>query len=99
MVSLVTDVREQIAVPVVDQHVLGQPAGGAPRDGRQLADGLRREGRQGQQRQGDGDQEGDDQVALQRHAPAAPPFLQVVVGMPVAAAAAVMAGHGFASKP
>src|SRR5260370_5404915 len=56
MVAMVADVVDQRAVPVEDQHVLVEAAGGEAVDGRKIADGFGREHRDRHQRKGEDDE-------------------------------------------
>ena len=99
MIALVADVGQQGAVTVEDQHVLRQPARSPAGHRRQVADRLRRDGRDGQQRHGQQHDERNDQVPPEGE-PAPPvPLVQVVLRMAVAMLLAVAAPHAFTSRP
>jgi hypothetical protein len=69
MVAVVADVVDQVAVPVEDQHVLVEAAGGEAVDRREVADGFSREGRNRHQWESE-DEERDEDKGTSRLGPA-----------------------------
>src|SRR5207253_326178 len=91
MIAVVADVVDQRAVPVEDQHVLLEAAGGEAVDRRQVADRLGGEGRHRHQRQSEKQQRTDQDDAPDSGA--AVPFAEQAEPPMKDVARAAFAGH------